>query len=106
MSNNLPWSHAIEHSFFYSEYVAYGIEKQADRITLQVWEKSYKDEAISEAIDAGRLYLKYEWILPVINTIRGVPKQELAGGINYGDEWDRRIIPETSFTKNQVPYWR
>lgn len=94
MSNNLPWSHAIEHSFFYSEYVAYGIEKQADRITLQVWEKSYKDEAISEAIDAGRLYLKYEWILPVINTIRGVPKQELAGGINYGDEWDRRIIPE------------
>ena len=60
MSNNLPWSHAIEHSFFYSEYVAYGIEKQADRITLQVWEKSYKDEAISEAIDAGRLYLKYE----------------------------------------------
>ena len=96
MPSNFPWSSAIKQSFYYSEYYAYGTKIFADGIMLQGWKK-YNNEAY----DSGKLYIKYEWILPIINTIRGVPKDELAGGIRYGDEWERHITLKSKDTSQE-----
>ncbi|MDD5930619.1 MAG: hypothetical protein PUC37_12530 [Spirochaetales bacterium] len=86
------WGSVIKKSFYYTEYTAYEINELSQGIILTKWEKTYDQEdcAIGRL---ERIYFKTEWILPVINLIRSIPKKELDRGTDdsgYG-EWERKI---------------
>ncbi|MBO6219606.1 MAG: hypothetical protein J6N81_08545 [Treponema sp.] len=86
------WGTIIQNSFYYEEYLAYEITKLPEGIILTLWEKEWHYEEFSTG-RADRIFFKYEWILPFINTIRSVPKRELHRGTDdsgYG-EWTRDI---------------
>lgn len=88
------WASVINRSFFHDDYHAYTLEESNEGIILYSFSKTHDTKAYPE----DEIFLKREWILHVINTIRGVPKDELdrgTDGSGYG-EWSRT----TEFTQS------